>query len=81
MMVLSPLLVMLTYICVAGFVWAMTPESWNNIDNAPAKQLATICWPIFLAGYMVYGIAMIGPATVTWYRERNRLPKAQVVRK
>lgn len=70
----------LAYICIGGFAWALTPESWGNNYNAPAKHLASIFWPLTLLGYIVYRVATFGPRLVKAWRERNKIPRAEVHR-
>lgn len=62
----------LAYICAAGFTWAMTPESWNSRD------VASLFWPVTLVLFIGVAAFRIGPRAITRWRERSRLPRAQV---
>lgn len=62
-----------------GFTWALTPESWDKSKD-PVRHFAAIAWPITLVGYLVYCAGRIGPRTVTYWRQRGKLPRAEARR-
>jgi hypothetical protein len=71
----------IAYTICGGFTWALTPESWDSPsspdwNDMPIRHLAAVGWPIALVIYIVYSAAMIGPRTVAYWRQRNRLPRA-----
>jgi hypothetical protein len=68
----------LTYLCIGGFTWGLTPERWNNPYNFPAKHVTSIFWPATLAGYIIYRIATFGPRLIKTLRERNKIPRAEI---
>lgn len=66
------------YVIGGGFTWALLPEDWDK--DGPERFFAVLAWPITLVGYLVYRAAMIGPRTVTYWRQRNKLPRAEARR-
>lgn len=66
------------YVIGCGFTWALVPENWNR--DSPARHFAALAWPVTLVGYLVYCAARIGPRAVAYWRQRNKLPRAEVRR-
>lgn len=69
------------YIIGCGFTWALAPEDWTkDFGESPGRHFAAMGWPITLVGYLVYSAWMIGPRTIVYWRQRNKLPRAEVRR-
>jgi len=65
------------YVIGLGFTWALVPDNWKEDERG---GFSSAMWPITLVGYIVYCAARIGPRAVAYWRQRNRLPRAEVRR-
>ncbi len=65
-----------TYVIIGGFTWAAT-EPWDDID---LRGVGSCAWPLTIVGYIMYRAATFGPRTISYLRERKRIPRAEVRR-
>lgn len=65
----------LLYVICGGFAWALTSAEFDNED---LHKFAACSWPITLVVFVMYGAAQIGPRAVARWRQRGRLPRAEV---